>query len=49
MKAVNQQRVAATVEACRTSYQRMLLRAGVQDQLWDIILSFVREAVIVLD
>lgn len=49
MKAVNQQHMAATVEACLLSYQRILLRAVIRDQLWEITVGSVREAVIVLD
>ena len=49
MKAVNQQHMAATVEACWLSYRRILLRAVIRDQLWEITVGSVREAVIVLD
>ena len=49
MKAVNQQHMAATVEACWLSYQRMLFRAVLRDQLREITVGSVRAAVIVLD
>lgn len=49
MKAVNQQHMAATVEACWLSYQRILFRAVICDQLWEITVGSVRAAVIVLD
>lgn len=49
VKAVNQQHMAATVEACWLSYQRILFRAVIRDQLWEITVGSVRAAVIVLD